>query len=139
MHSSLILLASGSKVRISHMRPVFEWKLASRSVELGKRTLIMGVVNVTPDSFSDGGVHFDRDRAVEHALQLLRDGADIIDVGGESTRPGTRQASGGGESREPAKAATSTKLAVTEQEELDRVIPVITSLKKKQPAWPAPQ
>jgi dihydropteroate synthase len=133
MHSSLILLASGSKVRISHMRPVFEWKLASRSVELGKRTLIMGVVNVTPDSFSDGGVHFDRDRAVEHALQLLRDGADIIDVGGESTRPGTRQASGGGESREPAKAATSTKLAVTEQEELDRVIPVITSLKKKRP------
>ena len=72
------------------MRPVFEWQIGSRAVQLGKRTLIMGVVNVTPDSFSDGGVNFDRDRAVEHALKLLQDGADIIDVGGESTRPGAK-------------------------------------------------
>ena len=50
----------------------------------------MGVVNVTPDSFSDGGAHFDRERAVEFALKLLQDGADIIDVGGESTRPGAK-------------------------------------------------
>lgn len=117
------------------MRPVFEWKLASHSVELGKRTLIMGVVNVTPDSFSDGGLHFDRDKAVEYALQLLRDGADIIDVGGESTRPGAKLASGaGGDGKKLAAETTpSTKSAVSEKEELDRVIPVITSLKMKRP------
>ena len=72
------------------MRPVFEWSLGSRSLQLGKRTLVMGVVNVTPDSFSDGGVHFDRDGAVEFGLQLIDDGADIVDVGGESTRPGAK-------------------------------------------------
>jgi dihydropteroate synthase len=117
------------------MRPVFEWKLASRSVELGKRTLIMGVVNVTPDSFSDGGLHFDRDQAVAYGLQLLDDGADIIDVGGESTRPGTKLASvAGGESKEAAaKATSSTKTPVTEKEELERVIPVITSLRTMRP------
>src|SRR5207302_1412006 len=70
------------------MRPIYHWNLGSRSLELGKRTLIMGVVNVTPDSFSDGGLYFDADKAVEHALHLLDDGADLIDVGGESTRPG---------------------------------------------------
>lgn len=70
------------------MRPVFDWNLGPRSLQLGKRTLVMGVINVTPDSFSDGGAHFDRERAVEHGLQMLQNGADIIDVGGESTRPG---------------------------------------------------
>src|SRR6202035_1408956 len=79
-----------SRFRIVPMRSVFEWSLGSRSLQLGKRTLVMGVVNVTPDSFSDGGVHFDRERAVEHGLQMLQDGADIIDVGGESTRPGAK-------------------------------------------------
>jgi dihydropteroate synthase len=102
------------------MRPVFEWHLRSRALQLGRRTLIMGVVNVTPDSFSDGGIHFDRQRAVEHALTLLRDGADIIDVGGESTRPGASVLNGGG-----------AKPTVTEQEELERVVPVIASLKQK--------
>ncbi len=101
------------------MRPVFEWQIGSRAVQLGKRTLIMGVVNVTPDSFSDGGVNFDRDRAVENALKLLQDGADIIDVGGESTRPGATVVAGGD--------------AVTEKEELERVIPVISSVKQKNP------
>src|ERR1700735_2340795 len=72
------------------MRSVFEWSLGSRSLQLGKRTLVMGVINVTPDSFSDGGAHFNRERAVEYGLQLLEDGADIIDVGGESTRPGAK-------------------------------------------------
>ena len=81
--------------RIASMRPVFEWQIGSRAVQLGKRTLIMGVVNVTPDSFSDGGVNFDRDRAVEYALKLLQDGADIVDVGGESTRPGAKVVSHG--------------------------------------------
>jgi dihydropteroate synthase len=101
----------------SGMRPVVEWNLCTRILKLGKRTFIMGVLNVTPDSFSDGGMHFDRDRAVEHALRLLNDGADIIDVGGESTRPGTNV----------------EKLAVSEKDELDRVIPVITTLKQKRP------
>jgi dihydropteroate synthase len=104
------------------MRPVFEWQIGSRALQLGKRTLIMGVVNVTPDSFSDGGVHLDRDRAVEHALKLLQDGADILDVGGESTRPGAKVAS----ANEPASG-------VSEKEELDRVIPVISAVKQKNP------
>ena len=105
------------------MRPVFEWQIGSRALQLGKRTLIMGVVNVTPDSFSDGGVTFDRDRAVDHALKLLQEGADIIDVGGESTRPGAKV------------SATGAAVAdgVTEKEELDRVIPVIAGVKKKNP------
>jgi dihydropteroate synthase len=97
------------------MRPVVEWNLGTRVLKLGKRTFMMGVLNVTPDSFSDGGMHFDRDRAVEHALRMLDDGADIIDVGGESTRPGTN----------------IEKSPVSEKEELDRVIPVITAIKQK--------
>jgi len=84
-------------------------------------------VNVTPDSFSDGGQFLDRDKAVEHALLLLEEGADIIDVGGESTRPGAKvNASGTGKKSEPAKT-------VTEKEELERVIPVIQQLKEKRP------
>ena len=102
------------------MRPVFEWQIGSRVLQLGKRTLIMGVVNVTPDSFSDGGQHFDRDRAVEYALKLLQDGADIVDVGGESTRPG-------------AKVSGAEAGTVSEKEELERVLPVITGVKQKNP------
>lgn len=93
---------------------------------LGKRTLVMGVVNVTPDSFSDGGQFLDRDKAVEHALQLLDEGADIIDVGGESTRPGAKAGSGEGKKGEAART-------VSEKEELERVIPVISQLKEKKP------
>ncbi|HEX3822292.1 MAG TPA: dihydropteroate synthase, partial [Candidatus Sulfotelmatobacter sp.] len=63
------------------MRPVFHWSLGARSLELGKRTLIMGIVNVTPDSFSDGGQFLDRDKALEHAERLLAEGSDIIDIG----------------------------------------------------------
>jgi dihydropteroate synthase len=116
------------------MRPVFEWHLRSRTVQLGRRTLIMGVVNVTPDSFSDGGMHFDRDRAVEHAMTLLRDGADIIDVGGESTRPGASVLSEvEADTKTSASDSTGNKFkpTVTEKEELKRVIPVIASLKQK--------
>jgi dihydropteroate synthase len=72
------------------------------------RPLVMGVVNVTPDSFSDGGRWFDPEAAIEHGLELLEDGADLLDIGGESTRPG----------------ATRPVVA----EELDRVLPVITAL-----------
>src|ERR1700730_18439623 len=74
------------------MRAVFQWNLGARALELGKRTLIMGIVNVTPDSFSDGGLHLDADQAIEHAGRLLQEGADILDIGGESTRPGARVA-----------------------------------------------
>ena len=59
-------------------------------MRLGERTLVMGVLNVTPDSFSDGGVYFNADRAIEHGLEMAAQGADWIDVGGESTRPGSK-------------------------------------------------
>ena len=85
--------------------PVREWKLARRSLAYGERTLIMGVLNVTPDSFSDGGQFFAFDRAIAQAEQMIEEGTDIIDVGGESTRPGSE--------------------FVSEAEELRRVIPVI--------------
>jgi dihydropteroate synthase len=121
------------------MRPVFEWNLGSRSLELGGRTLVMGVVNVTPDSFSDGGKFLDREKAVEHAERLLDEGADIIDVGGESTRPGARIdpaiPTGSSESGADVASKASTSIsAVSAQEELDRVIPVIAGLKKKHPS-----
>jgi dihydropteroate synthase len=96
------------------MRAVFQWSLGKRTLELGKRTLIMGIVNVTPDSFSDGGLYLDSEKATAHAIQLLEERADIVDIGGESTRPGTH-------------------VAVNEEEELRRVLPVITALKKLRP------
>jgi len=96
------------------MRAVFQWSLGTRTLELGKRTLIMGIVNVTSDSFSDGGLYLDPEKATAHAIQLLDEGADIVDVGGESTRPGA-------------------KLAVSAEEELRRVLPVVTALKKQRP------
>lgn len=85
------------------------WKVAGRAHDLTRRGMVMGIVNVTPDSFSDGGRYFDLDRAVEHGRELIREGADILDVGGESTRPGA----------EP----------VSEVEELRRVLPVIRALR----------
>ena len=109
------------------MRTVFDWNIGSRSLALGKRTLVMGVLNVTPDSFSDGGQFLDPEKALEHALRMLGEGADIIDIGGESTRPGARVSpAGSGKAPEPAKP-------VTEKEERERVIPVITKLKQKRP------
>ena len=118
------------------MRSVFQWSLGARSLELGKRTLIMGVVNVTPDSFSDGGQFLDRDQAIAHAHSLLKEGADIIDVGGESTRPGARVSPTLPQSvdeTQRAKLATGAP-AVSAEEELRRVLPVIAELKKKVPA-----
>src|SRR5262245_61201170 len=91
------------------IRPHFLVPLpGGRSLALGERTLVMGIVNVTPDSFADGGLRADPGRAVEDALAMIEDGADIIDVGGESTRPGA----------EP----------VPEAEELRRVLPVVSAL-----------
>ena len=71
-------------------RKVFRVKLTSRPLTLGERTLVMGVLNVTPDSFSDGGKFFAPERAVEHALEMEKAGADLVDIGGESTRPGSQ-------------------------------------------------
>lgn len=105
--------------RLCRERPVWEgtpvelvneervWQCRDRRIPLG-RTLLMGIVNVTPDSFSDGGMWFDSERAVAHGLALAAEGADVLDVGGESTRPGAA--------------------AVTESEELRRVLPVIRGL-----------
>ena len=118
------------------MRAVFQWSLGARTLELGKRTLIMGIVNVTPDSFSDGGLFLDSGKAVEHGLKLLDEGADIIDVGGESTRPGASVVNSIGQPEAKEKAqenAAPRKIAVDSEEELRRVLPVITELKKLRP------
>ena len=69
------------------IRPRFRWQLRTRTLALGERTLLMGIVNITPDSFSDGGLYGSPDEAVKHASRLLDDGADLIDLGAESTRP----------------------------------------------------
>jgi dihydropteroate synthase len=92
-------------------RPEFEIEVAGCKIIMGTRTLIMGVLNVTPDSFSDGGRYFDPIRAVERGVELTRQGADWIDVGGESTRPGSQP--------------------VSAEEELRRVLPVIRGLRRK--------
>ena len=84
------------------------WKCKDTIFSLGQRTLIMGVLNVTPDSFSDGGKYNRVEQAVEHALKLVKDGADILDIGGESTRPGAEPVNG--------------------NQEIDRVLPVIEEL-----------
>lgn len=114
------------------MRPVFEWQLGTRALQLGKRTLIMGVVNVTPDSFSDGGLYLDPDRAVEYGLGLLGQGASIVDVGGESTRPGAAVLAGNIPHAAGA-GVTEVKPVVSEKDEIERVVPVITRLKKQRP------
>ncbi|MGH9643585.1 MAG: dihydropteroate synthase [Terriglobales bacterium] len=106
------------------MRAIFQWKIGSRTLELGRRTLIMGIVNVTPDSFSDGGQFIDAAKAVAHAERLLDEGATIIDVGGESTRPGTAVV---------GSSSTSASAPVSEEEERQRVVPVIRDLKKRRP------
>src|SRR5438876_4765562 len=88
-----------------------QWKIVERVFDLSRQGLIMGVLNVTPDSFSDGGKFLTTEKAVEHGMQMAAEGADLIDVGGESTRPGA----------EPVAA----------EEELHRVIPVIEKLRPK--------
>jgi dihydropteroate synthase len=115
------------------MRAVFQWSLGKRSLELGKRTLIMGIVNVTPDSFSDGGLYLDSSKAVAHALQLLDEGADIIDIGGESTRPGTKVVDASVKDGSGSADPPSKNVVVSAEEELRRVLPVITELRKLRP------
>jgi dihydropteroate synthase len=86
------------------------WQIADHAVDLSKRSLIMGVINVTPDSFSDGGNFFTAEKAIEHGMRMAAEGAQIIDVGGESTRPGAE--------------------SVSAKEELARVLPVIAKLRE---------
>src|SRR4029077_20933712 len=90
-------------------RKKFRLRLPSCTLTLGERTLIMGVLNVTDDSFSDGGLYFEKDAAVARALEIERGGADILDIGGESTRPGATQ--------------------IPASEELRRILPVLNALR----------
>ena len=100
------------------VRSRFVWQLRTRALALGERTLILGIVNVTPDSFSDGGRYSTRDRAVEHGLFLLENGAGILDIGGESTRPGS---------------AAGTAEAISADQEQSRVLPVVEALRRARP------
>jgi dihydropteroate synthase len=101
-----------SKQKIKIMkRKRYTWQCRNKNLVLGERTLIMGILNSTPDSFSDGGQFYSLDKALAHSLQMVKDGADIIDVGGESTRPGA--------------------LKVSLDEELNRTIPLIKALREK--------
>ena len=94
------------------MFPIFQWQLAhGRMLELGAEAKLMGVLNVTPDSFSDGGHYLKPEDALKRAAQMIADGVDIIDVGGESTRPGAQE--------------------VDAQEEQRRVLPVVSALSKR--------
>jgi len=95
-------------------RPSFTLEASRHKIHLGEHTLVMGVLNVTPDSFSDGGLYLDANSAVEHGLEMMRQGADWIDVGGESTRPGSKP--------------------VPPDVELARVLPVIRGLHRRAPA-----
>ena len=92
------------------------WQLRARTLALGERTFVMGVLNVTPDSFSDGGQFHSPSAAVDHALALLDEGADLLDIGGESTRPGLQS------------------MTVTAQQEQDRVLPVLEGILRARPA-----
>jgi dihydropteroate synthase len=92
-------------------RPKFRLRLPARSLALGQHTLIMGILNVTPDSFSDGGQYFDADSAAHHALAMEAAGAHLIDIGGESTRPGSN--------------------GISAEEEIRRVLPVLEKLRGK--------
>ena len=90
-------------------RKKFRLKLPSRTLVLGERTLVMGVLNVTPDSFSDGGKYEQPESAIEHALAMEQAGADMLDIGGESTRPGSEE--------------------ISASQELDRILPVLEGLR----------
>jgi dihydropteroate synthase len=96
------------------------WKLRSRQLALGTRTLIMGVVNITPDSFSDGGLYLNPQHAVDYALRLLDEGADLLDLGAESTRPGSQ-------------AGDPENAAVSATEEQARLLPVLEAVLKARP------
>src|SRR5450432_2278684 len=91
------------------VRKLFFWKLKQREIKLGERTVLMGVLNITPDSFTDGGKYSDPDRAFARAVELEEQGADVLDVGAESTRPGSKP--------------------ISAEAELQRLVPVLKRLK----------
>jgi dihydropteroate synthase len=101
------------------MRSIANWRLRTRTIELGRRTLVMGVVNITPDSFSDGGLFLSPEAAVARCMQCLDEGADLLDLGGESTRPGSN--------------AGGLSPAVTAEEEQARLVPVLQELLRRAP------
>ena len=109
----------GSPMTTASTRCVASWRLRTRVLELGRRTLVMGIVNVTPDSFSDGGLYLDSRLALGRSMQLLDEGADILDLGAESTRPGSR-------------AGDSTP-AVSAEEEQARLLPVLEAILRERP------
>jgi dihydropteroate synthase len=94
-----------------NIRMIHEWHLRDRVFRIERRALVMGILNVTPDSFSDGGQFDDVARAIAHGLEMVRDGADLLDVGGESTRPGS--------------------LPVAAEEQIRRVLPVVRELRQQ--------
>ncbi len=96
------------------MRSTTNWRLRTRTLALGTRTLVMGVVNITPDSFSDGGSFVDPGAAVERSMQCIEEGADILDLGAESTRPGSR--------------AGDADAVVSAEEEQARLLPVLEGI-----------
>jgi dihydropteroate synthase len=100
-------------------RTITQWQLRTRSIELGVHTLVCGVVNITPDSFSDGGSYLDSEKAIAHALELIDEGAEILDLGAESTRPGTH--------------AGAETPAVSAEEEQARLLPVVEGILKARP------
>ncbi|MGA8742650.1 MAG: dihydropteroate synthase [Terracidiphilus sp.] len=104
----------------SLIRKISHWKLRTRTLELGRRTLVMGIINITPDSFSDGGLFLNPAAAVAHALRLLDEGADLIDLGAESTRPGSR-------------TGNAAEAAVSADEEQARLLPVIEGVLAARP------
>ncbi len=101
------------------MRTIANWRLRTRTLELGRRTLVMGVVNITPDSFSDGGSFLVADKAIDHALRLIDEGADLLDLGAESTRPGSN--------------AGGAQPLVSAVEEKARLLPVLDGILRARP------
>ncbi len=101
------------------VRTVTNWRLRTRALELGRRTLVVGVVNITPDSFSDGGSFLDSEAAVVRCMQCMEEGADILDLGAESTRPGSR--------------AGGADALVSADQEQARLLPVLEGLLKALP------
>ena len=87
------------------------WKIRDREIDLSRRARVMGIINATPDSFSDGGSFLDPQAALDHGLRMVADGAEILDIGGESTRPGAQ--------------------SVDADEEIRRVLPVIQALRRE--------
>lgn len=104
-------------------RGISSWRLRSRELELGRRTLVMGVVNITPDSFSDGGNFLRLEDAVARCLELLEEGADLLDLGAESTRPGS-----GAGSRAGGAVGSVEEPAVSTDEEQARLLPVLNEV-----------